>query len=537
MAGLARQNWPHDPQELDSTYGRPASANDAAWKAANLVGVTVPWTGKSVLFHKKAAPALAQILAYYWNEIGHDQSVIAHYGLADVETYNYRKNRNNASKLSNHSYGIAVDLAPSLNPNGTHWVDGGRMMPRRLIEIFKFVGARWGGDFGTTSSGAEHGIKDPMHFEFVNSQHGDQQPVPAPASLEAQAGGGQVIIPPSPPTTLPSAPGLPPLMQLGEQAVALVVRGLLAGDPAAAQKAADLRSQLVFGRDLATAAIALLDKVAPQGTTAPAPGPPIPPWLPRPAPAPAPAPALPTTTALLHVSGKCSWFGGPDDHGVKPSEGLAFISRYDQAPNLFLAQQPPGTTGLARRLNPAVNYLACRWNYAVTPKTMLLNQCVQALVRANGREALAHPADWGPNQNTGRAVDVSPAVMTALGVTTDDQVEVVYPAPTQGPTTMSMPSTQPTPDQTATVAAPVATGLSGSKINWTAGVKGLASAILLCNAVFGWHLVPLSPEAQVGLVALANTILDPAIVVMRTWFTTKILPQSLPPQARQQLGV
>jgi hypothetical protein len=54
---------------------------------------------------------------------------------------------------------------------------------------------------------------------------------------------------------------------------------------------------------------------------------------------------------------------------------------------------------------------------------------VQAIVRAaNGREFHAWPADWGPHQDTGRVADLSPALMDALDITTDDEVEVLYPA-------------------------------------------------------------------------------------------------------------
>ena len=72
-------------------------------------------------------------------------------------------------------------------------------------------------------------------------------------------------------------------------------------------------------------------------------------------------------------------FGGPDDTGVKPDEGLALVSAIDQAAQLFLPYQPEGTTGLARRLNPYIHYVACRWDYDVTPKEMLINGV--ALVR------------------------------------------------------------------------------------------------------------------------------------------------------------
>lgn len=132
-------------------------------------------------------------------------------------------------------------------------------------------------------------------------------------------------------------------------------------------------------------------------------------------------------TAAFHVTGRCSWFGGPNDTGVSSSEGLAFIYSYDQRPDLFLDQQPPGTTGLARRLNPSVFYVACRWDYDVTPKTMLDDVDKKALVRANNREFTAWPADWGPNSNTGRVADLSKGLMDALGIETDDTVEVIYP--------------------------------------------------------------------------------------------------------------
>jgi hypothetical protein len=134
-------------------------------------------------------------------------------------------------------------------------------------------------------------------------------------------------------------------------------------------------------------------------------------------------------------SGKCSWFGGPSDTGVSADEGLAFIYDYEQAPHLFLSHQPPGTTGLARRLDPEVFYVACRWDYDDTPKTMLDDKDKKALVRskATGNARLAWPADWGPHGDTERVADLSPGLMAALGVETDDEVEVIYPAPQPRP--------------------------------------------------------------------------------------------------------
>jgi len=140
-------------------------------------------------------------------------------------------------------------------------------------------------------------------------------------------------------------------------------------------------------------------------------------------------PVPPPEHTLFHTTGRCSWFGGPADTGVSPSEGLAFLYSVADAPHLFLPEQPPGTTGLARRLNPGLFYVACRWDYAVTPKSMLANPMQQALVSVGNKSFLAWPADWGPNENTGRVADLSPSLLASLGLTTDADVSVVYPAP------------------------------------------------------------------------------------------------------------
>lgn len=137
---------------------------------------------------------------------------------------------------------------------------------------------------------------------------------------------------------------------------------------------------------------------------------------------------LPPSSVLLDLSGKCSHFGGPEDEGVSPSEGLAFIYDIMDAPHLFLPYQPEGTTGLARRLNPEISYVACRWNYDITPPEMLLTK--KALIRVpGGAELTAFPADWGPHSSTGRICDLSPRLFDVLKLQTDDECEVIFPAP------------------------------------------------------------------------------------------------------------
>src|SRR4029077_12957297 len=92
-------------------------------------------------------------------------------------------------------------------------------------------------------------------------------------------------------------------------------------------------------------------------------------------------PAQPDAVPVLEARGKVSHFGGPDDTGVTSSEGLAFLYNEDDAPWLF-GEQPPGTTGLARRLDPNAPYIAMRFDYDVHPKAMLASMDYVALVTA-----------------------------------------------------------------------------------------------------------------------------------------------------------
>lgn len=137
----------------------------------------------------------------------------------------------------------------------------------------------------------------------------------------------------------------------------------------------------------------------------------------------------PIEAQQMVLKGRVSWFGGPEDSGVSPEEGLAFIYNYEDAPDLFLLEQPPGTSGLARRLNPETSFLAVRWDYDRYPKEMLASCSYVALVRAvkNGRFAIAFPADWGPHDSTGRVADISKSLMRTLDLETDDEVVIIYP--------------------------------------------------------------------------------------------------------------
>ena len=124
----------------------------------------------------------------------------------------------------------------------------------------------------------------------------------------------------------------------------------------------------------------------------------------------------------MKIEGKMSTFGGPDDMGVGPHEGLALVdhSNFHLVEEYFLPSQPSGTSGLARRLDPDKYYIACRWDYKSTPKNYLIKTLVEVGNPDNGRYAQAKPVDWGPAAWTGRVADLSPGLAEFLGLETDD---------------------------------------------------------------------------------------------------------------------
>lgn len=157
-----------------------------------------------------------------------------------------------------------------------------------------------------------------------------------------------------------------------------------------------------------------------------------------------------TTSSLIssliipgqRLVGRVSEFGGPLDRGVAQMEGLALYEDLEAAkhPDLFLTREKAclifndhretdereiDACGLARRLDPKQFYCAMRWNYKVTPRHVLRRCEVEiSPVKPRGSVTVvsAKPVDWGPHEMTGRIIDVSPAVIQALQLTTDDRV-------------------------------------------------------------------------------------------------------------------
>lgn len=78
--------------------------------------------------------------------------------------YYYRANRNDASSLSNHSSGTAIDLNAPKHPNGV--ATARTFSAKQIAEVHKILGevdgvVRWGGDYTRTV--------DSMHFEIIGT--------------------------------------------------------------------------------------------------------------------------------------------------------------------------------------------------------------------------------------------------------------------------------------------------------------------------------------------------------------------------------
>jgi hypothetical protein len=123
-------------------------------------------------------------------------------------------------------------------------------------------------------------------------------------------------------------------------------------------------------------------------------------------------PELPTTR------GKVGVFGGPKDRGIKPDDKLA------------LPTGPHGVYERVRSLNPKSFYCAMRWNYHVqhmTPedvKRWWANKKLTVTNSKTGKSVVTRAVDYGPHENTGLDISISPGAAEALGVEVGDEVEI-----------------------------------------------------------------------------------------------------------------
>lgn len=122
-------------------------APDSAWVAANIRTEVVPILG-SVTCHKDLFPQLRQALL----EV-QQTGLAAEIHPGEYAGCYYPRFIANTTTLSNHSFGLALDLNVPGNQRGTVGE-----MSRAVVSIFKKWGFAWGGDWRWT---------DPMHFELA----------------------------------------------------------------------------------------------------------------------------------------------------------------------------------------------------------------------------------------------------------------------------------------------------------------------------------------------------------------------------------
>ena len=122
-------------------------APDPAWVRANITTETVPILG-SVTCHRAIFPQLKAALQQVV-----DQGLSDEIHPGEYAGCYYPRFIAGTTTLSNHSFGLALDLNVPGNQRGTVGE-----MNRTVVSIFKEWGFAWGGDWGYT---------DPMHFEMA----------------------------------------------------------------------------------------------------------------------------------------------------------------------------------------------------------------------------------------------------------------------------------------------------------------------------------------------------------------------------------
>ena len=154
---------PHGLDQIIATFGdifdyiREDHTLDPQWQSEALQSVQLPFpvalswdksrTVQRILCHKLLAVRCADVFTTI-QKAGLQTKITSFGGC-----FSFRPQRT-GSRLSAHAWGIALDLNPESNAQGSLGdMDAG------LIEIFKNAGFTWGGDW-------QGKVRDPMHFQF-----------------------------------------------------------------------------------------------------------------------------------------------------------------------------------------------------------------------------------------------------------------------------------------------------------------------------------------------------------------------------------
>jgi hypothetical protein len=135
---------------MESSYnGYPASKDPAA---INIKSYPVRGTDRKLRCAESVGPLLAAFAAEF-----HELIEPIDEGTFDDWGYAYRMVRGDATKLSCHSSGTAIDLNATKHPLGKAGTFPIEKVPM-LKALAKKYGLKWGGDFKSR--------KDDMHFEI-----------------------------------------------------------------------------------------------------------------------------------------------------------------------------------------------------------------------------------------------------------------------------------------------------------------------------------------------------------------------------------
>jgi hypothetical protein len=123
---------------------------------------------------------------------------------------------------------------------------------------------------------------------------------------------------------------------------------------------------------------------------------------------------------LPAASGKAGVLGGAKDRGVKPEDKLAL---------------PAGrhfTYERVHSLNPKSFYCAMRWEYRVQGKSpeegkrWWANKKILVTNPVNGNQVVVRAVDYGPHENTGLTISLSPAALEALALEIGGEVNIEF---------------------------------------------------------------------------------------------------------------
>lgn len=144
-------------------------ANTKRAVESSLTGIN--FIGKAIRVNRRAAGAFNRVdaeLSSYRVSGSLYRFTQGEYRFSSVGTYNFRCNVNSSSsqnlcsdtcKLSAHAFGIAIDINPQTNANGSDNFD----MPPEVVRAFENNGFRWGGRYKSVFGSKN----DAMHFEYL----------------------------------------------------------------------------------------------------------------------------------------------------------------------------------------------------------------------------------------------------------------------------------------------------------------------------------------------------------------------------------